>query len=171
MLQRGDVGVEARADVLDVEHQRIEPFKLLGVGPARLAIERVDRQARLLVHRVRDVLLVELAADAVLGREERHQLKAPGLLEHIDGRPPLQVTPGVVGHQAHAQALQRGKARLLPHVDAVEHAGVGRRRRGLGVRRAGKGQRQQSHDAAQEGLAVRHGRAGNLLQAARSSRC
>ncbi len=54
---RGDVGVEAAADVLDVEDQRVEAVELFGGRRAAFAVEAVDRQAGLLVARVADLLV------------------------------------------------------------------------------------------------------------------
>ena len=42
VTERGNVGVETRADVLNVEHERVEIFELLGLWPARLAVQRID---------------------------------------------------------------------------------------------------------------------------------
>src|SRR5947199_44732 len=69
---RGHVGVEARADVLDVEDEGVEAGELLRLRLARLAVEAVDRQAADRIARVAD-LLVRHAADAVLGAEERDE--------------------------------------------------------------------------------------------------
>src|SRR5678816_2527940 len=38
----GTVSPEAYADVLNVKHERVEIFELLGLGPARLAVQRID---------------------------------------------------------------------------------------------------------------------------------
>jgi hypothetical protein len=62
--KRGDVSVEARADVLNVENERIEVFKLFGARAARLAVKRINRQSRLLIAAVGN-LVVEFAAYAV----------------------------------------------------------------------------------------------------------
>ena len=45
LAHRGDVRVEPRADVLDVEHERVDVAELLAGGPPRCAVEAVDRQA------------------------------------------------------------------------------------------------------------------------------
>ena len=61
-----DVGVGARANVLDVEEENIDALQHLLGGPSRLAIERVDGNPALLA--VFDgVVGVGEAIDAVLG--------------------------------------------------------------------------------------------------------
>ena len=80
---RRHVGVEAGADVLQVHDHRVDALEHRGRRTPRLAVERVDRQAGLLVGRGRHAG-VENPADAVLRAEEpdeRHVLRA---LQQID---------------------------------------------------------------------------------------
>ena len=69
---------------MPVEHRRGRP--------ARLAVERVDRQPGLLVRRRRH-FRVEHAADAVLGAEERDQLDVLGLVQQVDAVAPSRARP------------------------------------------------------------------------------
>ena len=79
----------------------------IAVGrPARLAIERVDWQAGLLVRRRRD-LVVEHAADAVLGAEERDQFHVLGAEQQIDCSRRRPARARVIGHEAHPLPAQR----------------------------------------------------------------
>ena len=90
-----------------------------GVGrPSRVAVERVNRQAGLLVPR-RWHLVVEDAANAVLGAEERHQLHTRRLVEHDRlCVAPIGRASRVVGDKADALALERREAVAREDVDA-----------------------------------------------------
>src|SRR6185503_14163724 len=48
----GTVSPEAHADVLNVKHERVEIFELLGLWSPCLAVQRIDRQACCFVFRV-----------------------------------------------------------------------------------------------------------------------
>src|ERR1043165_5833320 len=69
VTERRDVRVKTRADILYVIDERVEVLQLLRLRSPRLAVKRIDRQARLLVLRVRD-LLISQAAYAMLRRKE-----------------------------------------------------------------------------------------------------
>ena len=120
------VRVEARADVLDVDDHRVDALQHLVGRAARLAVERVDRQAGLLVL-LRRHLVVERAPDPVLGAEERHQRHALGLEQQVDGRRARAGDARVVRHQADALAAQPLEPLGLQDVDAGEHGRRGSR--------------------------------------------
>ncbi len=123
-LQGGDVGVEPAADVLHVEDQRVQARQVPGRrGALAVPVEADDGKARAGVHGIRDALLVQLAADAVLGAEQALQAHPRRALEDVGGGPAPVVDARGVGDQADAQALQGGEARALQHVDPVEHGG------------------------------------------------
>ena len=122
---RGHIRVEPAADVLDVEHDRIDVGEHLRRGSLRLAVEALHRHARLLVLAVRHVGLVERAAGAVLGSEDRHELHAVGLGEQRGGPPPLAVEAGVVGDHRHPLSCELPEAVADEDVDAGEHGPVG----------------------------------------------
>ena len=58
---RGDVGVEAAADVLDVEDERVEPGELFGRRRAAFAVEADRPAGRSLRRGLSPIFLVELA--------------------------------------------------------------------------------------------------------------
>ena len=92
-----------------------------GVGRTpRVAVERVNRQAGLLVARRRH-RVVENAADAVLGAEERDQLHAGRLVDHVDRARAVGRAARVIGHQADALALEQRKAVAREDVEAGCH--------------------------------------------------
>src|SRR5690606_3466850 len=92
---------------------------------ARVAVQRVDRQARRLVHAGLDPRL-RRAPDPVLRREQRDQLQLRHRPQQVNGRPPLPVHARMVGDEAHALApYDRGRV-LHEDLDAGPHdAGVG----------------------------------------------
>ena len=72
---RIDVGVDARPDVLKVDHQELEVGQHLGRRLAGIAVERVHRDAVLEVAPMRRLYHVVLDArvEAMLGAEDRRQ--------------------------------------------------------------------------------------------------
>ena len=74
---RVDVGVDARADVLQIDDQHVEAAQHLRGRLARLAVERVDRHAPRLVAAVAglDHVLLHVRAEPVLRAEQRGQLR------------------------------------------------------------------------------------------------
>ena len=103
VLQINDDGVDS------LEH---------GVGePLRLAVKRVDGEARLLVAGGGD-LVVEDAADAVLGAEEGDELHARGIVQQIDRGLAVARAAGVIGQEADALALEASEAFANENVDA-----------------------------------------------------
>ena len=94
------------------------PVSMPSVGrPVSPVEQRVNRQARLLIPRRRHIV-VEHAADAVLGAEERDQLHARRLVKQIDRRLPVARSAGVIGDQADALALRSCEAVADEDVDA-----------------------------------------------------
>ena len=118
VAERGDVCVEARADILNIEDERVELFQVLGLRSARLAVERIDRQSGLLVLRVRD-FVVNQTAYAVLRRKERDEFDVRRFAQHVNRRSPATVAPGVVRHQPDAQPRELFEPVALKHVNAV----------------------------------------------------
>src|ERR1700755_1071675 len=52
VTERRAVSPEAHADVLNVVDERVEIFELLGLGPARLAVERIDWKSSRFILRI-----------------------------------------------------------------------------------------------------------------------
>ena len=97
------------------------PSSMAAVGRERLAVERVDDQAGLLIAGRFDAI-VGFAADAVLGAEQGRQRHAGRLGEQIDRARAVARTSGLVGEQADALALEPREVLRRQHVDAGEHA-------------------------------------------------
>ena len=141
--ERGAVGIETRTHILDVEDQRIQLEQLLRLWRARandgqivvrrrlpgrplrrLAVEAVDGKFGLLVDAVAD-FLIGVAADAMLGTEERDELHSRRRVQQINRRTTLPVDPALVRDQANLHAAQPGKIFAHEHIDAVQHgAGI-----------------------------------------------
>jgi hypothetical protein len=82
----------------------------------------VDGKARPLVALGGDLLaLGGHAADAVLGREERHQLQPRRRGQDVDGRPPVAPDARVVGDQPHALPRQHRRHLVREHVHPRPH--------------------------------------------------
>jgi hypothetical protein len=124
--ERGGVGVEAGADVLDIENKGVEVAELLrlgrvgpengggvvGVGLAGrafrgVAVEAVNREFGFFVDGVAD-FFVGRPADAVLGAEEGDEFEVFRGVEQIDGAAAVAVAAAVVGDETDAQAAKAG---------------------------------------------------------------
>jgi len=97
VTQGRDIGVEARADILDIKHEGIETFELLRFWPAGFTVERIDRQACLIVFRIRN-LLVCVPANSMLGRKERHKLHVASILQNVDRLTSFSIAACVIRH-------------------------------------------------------------------------
>ena len=106
---RRHVGVEADADVLEIDDDRVDPLEHGRGRPARVAVERVNRQPGLRVDFRRHVG-VEHAADAVLRPEQRHQLHVLRLVQQVDGRGAVAGAAGVVRDEPDALALAAARS-------------------------------------------------------------
>ena len=108
---RRHVGVEARADVLQVDDERVEPVEHGGGRPPRIAVERVDGQTRSFRPSRTGHVRVEHAADAVLRAEQRDQRHVLRAVQQIDRRRAVARAAGVIGEQSDALAAQRARTR------------------------------------------------------------
>jgi len=86
---RVDVGVDARADVLQIDEQQIDAAQHVGGRFPRLAVERVDRHAAPLVLCVAglDHVFLDVRSEPVLRSEDRAERHA-GLHAHAIGDVP-----------------------------------------------------------------------------------
>ena len=147
--ERGGVGVEAGAEVLDIENKGVEVAELLGlgrVGPENggsvvgvglagrafrgVAVETVNRELGFFVDGVAD-LFVGRPADAVFGAEERDEFQVFRGVKQIDGAAAVAIAAAVIGDETDAQAAEAGEVLAHQHVDPVER-GAGVATDGLG---------------------------------------
>ena len=128
------------------------PVEHRGGRTPRLAVERVDRQPGLLVASRTATLVVEHAADAVLGAEERDQLHVLARAQSRSiVRRAVARAAGVVGEQADALASQRRealRARARRCRSAPARARRARRRRRPTAPKSRRGQRRASRGAS-----------------------
>ena len=105
---RVDVGVDAHADVLEVDDEHVEVAQHLGRRLARLAVQRVDRHAADLVMGVPrlDHVVLHVGPEPVLGPED-------------SGEPCARVRQQPVGDVAQA-GVHRGRVADDPDPAAVE---------------------------------------------------
>ena len=113
-FQRPDEGVVAAAHVLQVDHERIDIGEHLRPGFSRFSVQAVNRQARTMVAKTLplDHVVLRLTEDAVLGAEERGELKLPR--SHADGDRMFQ------------SAVDRGGMHYKPDTRAFEVTGPAR---------------------------------------------
>ena len=118
----GLVRVVARADVLDVEDQRIESAQRPARRPKRpgvVSVQRVDRHPDLPVApAARGGHVLDLPADAVLRAEEGGKPDASRLVEQVRGVTQAPVDRRGVADQPHGAPPQGGEALLDEHVEA-----------------------------------------------------
>lgn len=118
-----DIGVEAGADILNIEDERIEAGELIGGGFAAVfAVKAVDGEASFGVGFVVDVF-IGFAADAVFGAEEGDEVDVGGLVEEVDGGGAGAIAAGVIGDEAEALVFEGGEILGLEGIDAVEGLG------------------------------------------------
>ena len=123
-------GVDARADVLDVEHQHVHVRQLRGRGPLRAVVQRVDGDARAGVAAAHEGgARLQVAADAVLRAKQRHQPHAGGARQHVRAQLAGAGHGAGVGDEPHALAAHQVHGIAQQHLDPRDH----RVRAGLGA--------------------------------------
>jgi hypothetical protein len=109
--ERPDVGVVARADVLDVVDHGVDAGEHLGARVQRRlagAVERVHRQPGHRVARLADAdHVLGVAADAVLGAKQADELDAVARVEEVDDVAELDVDGRRVDEERDALAAKR----------------------------------------------------------------
>ena len=83
---RVDERVDASADILEIDHEHVEPFEHLGRRLARFAVERVDRHltARVALVRRLDHVVLQRGVEAVLRTEDRGQRDVAQVADAVD---------------------------------------------------------------------------------------
>ena len=118
----GLVRVVARADVLDVEDQRIEPAQRPARRPKRfgaVSVQRVDRDPDCPVApAARGGHVLDVPAAAVFRAEEGGKPDAPRRVEQVRGVTQAPVHRRGVAEQSHGTPPQGGEALLDEHVEA-----------------------------------------------------
>ena len=109
VAQRGDEGVDAAAEVLQVDEQDVEGFHHRGGRPAHFAVEAEDGNAELRVEEIRrfDHVVLLVAAQAVLRAEGGGQLEVGQGGEGVERMRQVGRHRSRVGEQGDAAAGQR----------------------------------------------------------------
>src|SRR6185369_738541 len=89
---------------------------------SRFAVKRINRQARALVFRVRDVLVGQ-STDSVFGRKERDELYCGRSEEHVDRLPPFAIATCVIRHESDSHAREWLEVVALEDVDTSQYPG------------------------------------------------
>jgi len=137
-----DIGVEAGADILNIENQYIHILEHFQRRLVVLAIEAVDRDAGAgILLMIEQGARLEGAAHPVFRAEEGDQLQVPGLRKKIGSVAPVASDGGVVGDQADPLARKRFKVitdqEIEPGVDLLL----------LGISAADQGQCCEDHSS------------------------
>ena len=124
-LHRARKRIAANADVLQIDHQRIDAFQLRAGGNVMgvlSVIERKDRQPGLRIARIGEELSRrDVIPNAMLGGKQGHQFDARGTAQHLDRRRAMPVHPGRMGQQGNPFAAQQQKIAVLEHIDPHPH--------------------------------------------------
>ena len=133
----GNVGVVPGSDVLDIEEKSLDALQHLRCGLSGVPVERVDREAGLLVpSALDDVTASDRAPNPVLGGEERHQIQLGGRCQSVDGGNALRVDAGMVRDEADPEPADQVKGIAQKDIDARKHGDLPI----LPLRRASTGQ-------------------------------
>ena len=116
---RPDERIDARAHVLQIDDEDIEPVEHLGGRPPRLAVE-ADRSARRGLDGVRGLDHVGLlfAPQAVLRRKDRPHLAGKPLGEQLAGVAEAVIDRGLVHEQAEARTAEQVRRLAEAHFQA-----------------------------------------------------
>ena len=116
--------VGAHADVLQVDHERIDVAQLCFGRFAVFAVQRIHRQSAASVDNVGHIFTRSLkAVESVFRGKKRDELGVGRAAEHIDGALAVAVDAGRMGQQADLLPGDGVKFCQLEHVDAEHHRG------------------------------------------------
>ena len=118
------IGVKTRADILKVNHQRIDTAQHRRCWTLRLAVQGEHRQTAACVD-AGGHCCIEIAAQTVLGTEQRHQgyARRPG--DQLDGGFATACDGCLMREQAHSLADQRFEVFAAQHVDTAQRQARG----------------------------------------------
>ena len=131
VAQRGDEGVDAAAEILQVDEQDVEAVHHRGGRPAHFAVEAEDGNAELRVEEIRrfDHVVLLVAAQAVLRAEGGAQLDVGQGGEGVERMRQVGGDRGRVGEQGDALAGQRaaqggvGEQAVDAELEGLAHGG------------------------------------------------
>jgi len=113
VVHRGDIGIEARTDVLQVEDKEVDIGEHLGGRALALSVEAHYGKSRLFVHTTTYILpCIDLATKTMLGDEEAYDIDALGEegIYKMCARTADERT--LIDHQRDALTLEDGEEEL-----------------------------------------------------------
>ena len=113
VVHRGDIGIEARTDILQVEDKEVDIGEHLGGRTLALSVEAHHGKSRLLVHTATYILpCIDLATKTMLGDEEAYDIDALGEegIYKMCARTADERT--LIDHQRDALTLEGGEEEL-----------------------------------------------------------
>ena len=113
IVHRGDIGVEARTDILQVEDKEVDIGEHLGGRALALSVEAHYGKSRLLVHAATYVLpCIDLAPKTMLGDEEAYDIDAFGEEGIYKMRARTSDERTLIDHQRDALTLEGGEEEI-----------------------------------------------------------
>jgi hypothetical protein len=116
VTERRDVGVKACPDILYVEDERVQVFQVFRFRAARLAVKRINGQARLLVFRVGD-FFIHQPADSMLWRKKRDEPHALSFIQNIYRLTTCAIASRVIRYKANSHPRKLLEIVTLKHVN------------------------------------------------------
>ena len=113
VVHRGDIGIEARTDILQVEDEEVNIGEHLGGRALALSVEAHHGKSRLLVHAATYILpCIDLATKTMLGDEEAYDTDALGEEGIYKMRARTADERTLIDHQRDALTLEGGEEEL-----------------------------------------------------------
>ena len=113
VVHRGDIGIEARTDILQVEDEEVNIGEHLGGRALALSVEAHHGKSRFLVHTTTYILpCIDLTTKTMLGDEETYDIDALGKEGIYKMRPRTANERTLIDHQRDALTLEGGEEEL-----------------------------------------------------------
>ena len=113
VVHRGDIGIEARTDILQVEDEEVNIGEHLGGRALALSVEAHYGKSRLLVHTATYILpCIDLPTKTMLGDEETYDIDALGEEGIYKMRARTADERTLIDHQRDALTLEGGEEEL-----------------------------------------------------------
>jgi len=113
VVHRGDIGIEARTDILQIENEEVNIGEHLGGRALALSVEAHHGKSRFLVHTTTYILpCIDLATKAMLGDEETYDIDALGEKGIYKMRTRTADERTLIDHQRDALTLEGGEEEL-----------------------------------------------------------
>jgi len=115
------VGIEARTDVLNIEHDGVYILQHCGGRPSNLAVKTDHLNSGTRVEAITDDLGIELAGKTVLGAEDSHELDVRSVVQQVNTASPVASDARVVREQTDSGAGQLPEFIAFENVDSRQN--------------------------------------------------